>query len=191
MPVFPGDDLPRLNKNIDSENGIVHFDIKTGMHVGTHMDGPLHMLSNGRKLSEMSVEKFVANGHIIDARGREEVGVDLLENKEINEGDCVLIYTGFDEKFRDPSFYTDYPDLTEDFARRLVDFKIKFVGLDAPSPDKAPYNIHRILLKEEILIIESMNNLSQLLGIKKFEVIALPAKFDAEAAPVRVIAKIS
>jgi kynurenine formamidase len=87
MPVFPGDDLPRLNKNIDSENGIVHFDIKTGMHVGTHMDGPLHMLSNGRKLSEMSVEKFVANGHIIDARGREEVGVDLLENKEINEGD--------------------------------------------------------------------------------------------------------
>jgi len=190
MPVFPGDELPRLKENIDSENNIVHFDIQTGMHIGTHMDGPLHMIPGGRKLSEISVDRFVANGHVIDARGQKEIGVDLLEGKEIAEGDCVLIYTGFDQKFREPVFYTDHPDLTEGFAQKLVDLKIKFVGMDAPSPDKAPYKIHRILLKEEILIIEGMNNLSQLLFEDKFEVVALPAKFEAEAAPVRVIAKI-
>jgi kynurenine formamidase len=147
------------------------------------------MLPEGRKLSEINVERFVANGHLLDARGSKEIDVTLLKDKNIAEGDCVLIYTGFDQQFRDPSFYTDYPDFTEDFARRLVDLKIKFVGIDSPSPDKAPYTIHRILLKEEILIIEGMNNLSQLLNVNKFEVIALPAKFEAEAAPVRVIAK--
>lgn len=190
MPVFPGDSFPKLKEKIDSENDIVHFDIETSMHVGTHMDGPLHMVPNGRKLSEINPERFIANGHLIDARGKSEIGVELLENKEILKGDCVLICTGFDKKFREMSFYTDYPDFTEEFARKLVDLGIKFVGFDSPSPDKAPYNIHRILLKEEILIIEGMNNLEQLLSVEKFEVIALPTKFEAEAAPVRVIARI-
>lgn len=190
MPVFPGDRLPTLTESIDRENDIVHFHVESGMHVGTHMDGPLHMIPGGRKLSEISVEKFIANGHLIDARGRKEIGMELLEGTNIAESDCVLIYTGFDQKFRAPSFYTDYPDLTEDFARTLVDLKIKFIGMDAPSPDKAPYAVHRILLKEEIMIIEAMNNLGELVNAGKFEVIALPAKFDAEAAPVRVIARV-
>lgn len=188
-PVFPGDSLPMLTENIDRENNIVHFHVESGMHVGTHMDGPLHIIPGGRKLSEISVERFVANGRLIDARGSGGIGIEFLEGKKIAEGDCVLIYTGFDQKFRDPSFYTDYPDLTEDFARALVDLKVKFVGMDTPSPDKAPYTIHRILLKEEIMIIEAMNNLGALLDVQEFEVVALPTKFDAEAAPVRVVAR--
>ena len=190
MPVYPGDNPPTLEENIDKEYDIVHYHLSTGMHVGTHMDGPLHMISGAKKLSEINPEKFVANGHLIDARGQKEIGVELLKNKNISPGDCVLIYTGFDKKFRDPDFYTSYPDLTEEFAHKLVELKVKFVGMDTPSPDKAPYNVHRILLKEEILIIEGMNNLGELAGVEKFEVIALPAKFDAEAAPARVIARV-
>lgn len=191
MPVYPGDSVPKLEESIDTENNIVHFHLETGMHVGTHMDGPLHMIPNGRKLSEIPIEKFVANGHLLDARGKEKIDVELLEGKNLQEGDCVLIYTGFDKKLREPAFYKDYPDLTENFARKLVELKIKFVGMDTPSPDKVPYNVHRILLKEEILIIEALNNLSELLDIENFEVTALPAKFEAEAAPVRVVARIS
>ncbi len=190
MPVFPGDNIPKLEEGVDKENNIVHFHLETGMHIGTHMDGPLHMIPGGKKLSEISVDKFLANGHLIDARGKSKIDLELLENKNINKGDCVLIYTGFDKKFRDTSFYSEYPDLTEKFARRLVELEVKFVGMDTPSPDKSPYTVHRILLKKEILIIEGLNNLAQLLNFEKFNVIALPAKFDAEAAPVRVIAQI-
>ncbi len=190
MPFFPGDSLPVLQEHIDSDNNIVHFSLETGMHIGTHMDGPLHMIPTGKKLSEISADKFVANGHLIDARGKNEIGIELLHGIDIVEGDCVLIYTGFDEKFREPEYYESYPDLTEEFAHRLVELKIKFVGMDTSSPDKVPYNVHRILLGKEILIIEGLNNLSQLLGIPQFEVIALPTKFEAEAAPVRVIARI-
>lgn len=190
MPVFPVDDLPLLKQSVDKDNAIVHYFVSTGMHVGTHMDGPLHMIPDGIKLSEISSDRFVAPGHIIDARGVKKIDSHLLINRKIKPGDCVLVYTGFEHLFRTPQFYTDHPDMTEDFARKLIDFEVKFVGMDTPSPDKEPYPIHRILLKKEILIIESMNNLSQLLNVKKFEIIALPAKFDTEAAPVRVIARI-
>ncbi len=105
MPVFPGDNSPHLQENKDTENNIVHFNIETGMHIGTHMDGPLHMIPTGRKLSEISIERFVANGHLLDARGKKEIGIELLKDKNIAPGDCVLIYTGFDEKFRDSDFY--------------------------------------------------------------------------------------
>lgn len=188
MPVFSGDGPSVLTEGIDRGNNIVHFYLSTGMHVGTHMDGPLHMIPNGRKLSDISVDRFVAKGHLIDARGSREIDVGLLEEHSIAEGDCVLLYTGFDQKFGEPAFYTDYPVLTEACAQELVRLKIKFVGMDTSSPDKTPYNVHRILLCEEILIIEGLVNLSELLSIKEFEVIALPAKFEAEAAPVRVIA---
>ncbi|MBP6994274.1 cyclase family protein [Candidatus Woesebacteria bacterium] len=190
MPVFPGDNLPVLQEHIDTDNDIVHYSLESGMHIGTHMDAPLHMIPGGKKLSEISAEKFIAHGHLVDARGKKEVGAELLDGKEIHEGDCVIVYTGFDEKFREPAYYESYPDLTAEFAHRLVELKIKFVGMDTPSPDKAPYNVHRILLSKEILIIEGLNNLSQLMGIAQFEVFALPAKFEAEAAPVRVIARI-
>jgi len=189
MPVFPGDDLPKLQDSFDAENVIVHYHLETGMHIGTHMDGPLHMVPGAKKLSDIKPENFIAPGVIIDARGKSEIGVELLAGKIINPGDCIIIYTGFASKFNDPEFYTNYPDLTEDFARKLVDLKVKFVGMDTCSPDKAPYKVHRILLKAEILIIESLTNLDQLLGLKSFEIIALPAKFEAEAAPVRVIAR--
>lgn len=190
MPVFPGDDLPSLKESVNTENNIVHYTISTGMHIGTHMDAPLHMVPGGKKLSEINPDKFLAKGHVIDARGAKEIGSVLLENMNISAGDCVLIYTRYDRLFRKPEFYETYPDLTEDFAKKLVELKIAFVGMDTPSPDKAPYNVHQILLKQEILIIEGLAHLEKLLNVKNFEVIALPAKFETEAAPVRVIAKI-
>jgi len=190
MPVFPGDSPSVLEKSPDEVKDIVHFHLDTGMHVGTHIDAPLHMIPTGKKISEFPPEKFVARGHLVDARGRREIDESLLDGKDINKGDCVLVYTGFDEKFGEPEFYTDYPLVTEAFAKKLVELRVAFVGMDTPSPDKEPYMVHKILLKEEILIIEGLRNLSELLTVSSFEVIALPPKFEAEAGPVRVVAKV-
>jgi len=189
MPVFPGDNPPKLERGQD-EGNMVHYYLESGMHVGTHIDGPLHFVPGGKKLSEIEVSKFVARGNLIDARGKSEIDVDLLEGRNIKAGDCVLVHTDFDKKFGESSYYEDYPVLTEAFAQKLVELKINFIGLDTPSPDKAPYTIHPILLKEEILIIENMKGLDQLLGVDEFEVVALPGKFDAEAGLARVIARI-
>jgi kynurenine formamidase len=190
MPVFPGDEKPTLKNSYDAENDILHYEATTGMHVGTHLDGPVHMVKGAKKLSEIDPERFIARGHVIDVRGKSEFDTDVLEGMIIKEGDCVLFYTDWGKDFRNPRYFDNFPVLTENLARKLVELKVKFIGTDTSSPDTLPYTVHRILLAEEILILENLTNLDKLLDFSRFEVIALPAKFDAEAAPVRVIARV-
>jgi kynurenine formamidase len=70
-----------------------------------------------------------------------------------------------------------------------VKASVSAVGLDTPSPDREPFSIHRQLLGSGVLIIENLTKLEGLVGATPYEVIALPIKFQAEAAPARVIAR--
>lgn len=186
MPVYPGDSFSELTK-IDHDTH-TNFHIKTGMHVGTHIDAPLHMIENGKYLSEIPVDHFFGKGHLIDARNK-PITATLLENHQINPGDIIIVHTGFSTHFRQPEYYENYPEITEEFAQKLVELKVKIVGMDTPSPDREPYQIHKVLLSNNILIIENLTNLEQLEN-KEFEIIALPPKFQADASPLRVVAKI-
>ena len=191
MPVYPGDQAPVLKQAGGKDKfGFVHFELQTGMHVGTHMDAPLHMITGGKKLSDFPVEKFFGNGVLIDARDKDLIDADVLDGADINPGDIILVMTGFSEKFGQGEYYQAYPEVSKSFAARIIKLGAKMIGLDTPSPDRPPFAVHKLLLEREILIIENLTNLEALLPMKKFEVIALPAKFDADAAPVRVVAKI-
>lgn len=190
MPIYPGDPESELKQTAFIEkNGCNEFQIKTGMHVGTHMDAPLHMLSNGKRLSEYPPEHFFGKGHLIDARGK-SIDANLLKGKSISKGDIVLVMTGFSNQFGKPEYYESYPEISESFATKMVELGVKIVGMDTPSPDRSPFAIHKLLLKNNILIIENLTHLESLLDYAQFTIVALPAKFDCEAAPVRVIAQL-
>ncbi|QQR55212.1 cyclase family protein [Candidatus Peregrinibacteria bacterium] len=191
MPVYPGDSQPELIETADDYEGgkIIHYQLKTSMHVGTHMDAPLHMLPNGKRINEYDVDHFFGRGHLIDARGK-AIDLDLLEGQSISKGDIVLILTGFSKIFGTPEYYESYPEISETFASKMVELGVHIVGTDTPSPDRSPFAIHKILLGSDILIIENLTHLEALLGQEPFTVTALPVKFDAEAAPVRVVAEI-
>lgn len=190
MPVYPGDPLTELKQNahLDSD-GYNEYHLSTGLHVGTHLDAPLHMIENGKMIDQLSLDRLIGSGKAIRALDRMEIDVDLLKKTNIESGDIVLIQTNHDRHWNTDKYYNDYPILTEAFAQQLVDLKVKLVGLDTPSPDKAPYPIHKILLKHGILIIENLTNLDQL-PEEDLTIFALPAKLTADAAPVRVIAQI-
>ena len=64
------------------------------------------------------------------------------------------------------------------------------LGMDLPSPDKYPFKIHKMFFNNDIFIIENMTNLSQLLFVNNFEIIAFPLKIKAGASIIRVVAKI-
>lgn len=192
MPVYPGDPESSLTQiaSIEKE-GFSDHELHTAMHVGTHMDAPLHMIEHGMCLSEIPVERFLGKGHLIDAQGHERISGDLLDGVHIERGDIVLIMTGFSRKFRSKEYYTEYPELTSDCAERLVACGISIVGMDTPSPDRPPFPVHKILLGNGILIIENLTNLEALLNVPTFTVSALPMKLAADAAPVRVVAIVS
>ncbi len=191
MPMYPGDPKPTITQTAELEkHGYNDFQVTTGMHVGTHIDAPLHMLENGKRLSEIPVEKFFGNGRLIDARGKSSMDASLLQHHSIERGDIVFIFTGWSAKFGQSDYYEKFPEVEEEFARRLIDGGVAILGMDTPSPDRPPFYVHKLLFQHDILIIENLTNLEALLNIPAFEVIALPAKFHTEAAPVRVVARV-
>ncbi len=188
MPVYPGDVAPELIQIAElSKDDSVDHQIKTAMHVGTHMDGPMHMVAGGNYLSEIPVERFFGRGRLIDVREKPVIQESVLEGKGIAEGDIVLFFSGFSQYFGEAKYYAEYPELSEGCARKLVELKVKMVGFDSPSPDRGPYAVHKILLGEGILILENLCNFESLVGMEEFEVVALPAKWQTDSAAVRVV----
>jgi len=193
MPVFPGDPKATLEQVAFIEKDTYNDHKLTSiMHVGTHMDAPLHMVANGKYIDDITLDNCFGNGVLLDVRGKNLIDATVLKEKEITKDSIVLLYTGFGEKYRTSDYFNEYPEITEDFAQKMVDLGIKIIGMDTLGPDHdAPWIAHTTFLKHEILILENLANLDQLLTVNEFEIIALPAKFHADAAPVRVVARIS
>ncbi|MEK7618451.1 MAG: cyclase family protein [Patescibacteria group bacterium] len=191
MPVFPGDAAAELLPTaLVAKDGVSDQKVISGMHVGTHMDSPGHMLIGGKLLSDYPVEKFFGRAVIIDARGKKSAEEEVIVSASIKKGDIVLVCFGWSSEFHEDEYYINYPEISKAFSERLVELGVSMIGMDSPSPDRAPYEVHKILLKGDILIIENLTNLERLIGRQNFEIIALPAKFQADAAFCRVVAKI-
>lgn len=192
MPVYPGDPEPKLEQitSLDKD-GYNDSLITSVMHVGTHMDAPLHMIEKGKTMDEMPIESFFGTGILIDVRGKKKIDASLIDGITIPKGSIMLLYTGYGEKYRTKDYFDDIPQVTEDFAQKMVESKISILGMDILGPDEPPFPTHKILLGNDIMIIENLTNLDKLLEASEFEVMALSMKLQADAAPVRVIAKIS
>ncbi len=67
-PVYPGDRPITIISTISDD--IVSDTLHCSMHSGTHIDGPGHMIPNGRKLSEFPLEKFMGPTVVLDARNK-------------------------------------------------------------------------------------------------------------------------
>ena len=183
MPAFPGDPASSLTQISSLEqNGSVGYELKTNLHVGTHLDAPLHFISGGKRISDFPPDTFIGRGIVVD--------INSLNTESIRAGDIVLIHTGWSKKFGQPDYYKNFPVISESLAQKLVTTNIKMVGFDSPSPDRSPYLVHKILLSNDILIIENLTNLSALLPYQHFEIFALPTPLEAEASPVRVVARL-
>lgn len=191
MPVYPGDPEPSLKKIADVQaNGFTDHELRTAMHVGTHMDAPLHMIAGAKYVSDIPVEQCIGRGVLLDARGLREIPAHLLDAVPIERESIVLVMTGHSRKFREKGYYEQYPVFSETFARQAVALGVKIVGMDTPSPDTSPFPVHKILLGNEVLIMENLTNLELLLKVPRFTVIALPMKLHADAAPARVVAMV-
>lgn len=189
-PVYPGDPATKIQPaGILEKDGYEDHYVCIGTHVGTHVDAPRHMVANSKSLDQISVDAFVGRGVYIKIENK-KFEIEQVKRADIQEGDIVLFHTGMSDVYHDSEYYENYPAITEDIANYLVEKKIKMVGVDMCSVDHEPFPVHRILLKNDILIIENLTNLAMLEG-NKFQVYALPIKLQIDGAPARVIAEIS
>lgn len=191
MPVFPGDRTPMFQDVATIEkNGYNAVRIETGMHIGTHMDAPLHMLKDGKKLNDFDPGYFTGRAVCVDVRGMEKVDERILEYLDTTAAEILLLWSGWDEHFGTDKYYQDYPEISAGLAESLIDTSIRMIGMDWPSPDRAPYKVHRILLGNDILIIENLRGLDQIPMGRRLRFFAFPYTYDLEGSPVRALVEL-
>jgi kynurenine formamidase len=191
MPVYPSDEPARLEKISDfARDGFNNFRFTSGMHAGTHIDGPMHMTKSDRFIDELPLERFIGTGCLLNAVGMKVIPYTPEFTSAIVAERIVLIYTGFGKEFGSEEYFRDYPVISMELAQLLVEQRIKMVCLDMPSPDKHPHDIHTYLLKNSVLIAENLTSMEKLLTVKKFEIIAFPLRIHADSSPARIVARI-
>lgn len=192
MPVYPGDPCAKLYQSASiKKDGFSDHIIESGMHVGTHMDAPIHMVDGGLYISDIPLDHFQGRGVLINAIGHMEICADMADEADLQEGDIVLIHSGWDKKYFTEDYFKQWPVFTEGFAKKLVEKKVSLIGMDMAGPEMdETFPIHKILLSNNVLIIENMTGLEQLIAAKDFIVHAYPVKYKACGAPVRVVAEI-
>jgi kynurenine formamidase len=135
MPVYPGDAEVSLvhAKTLDKDRHNA-YRISTGLHAGTHIDFPMHLLPDDRTADTYPLDRFAGRGCLIDARGVKQIEYKAVYDHLVQKGDIVLLYTGACASFGQPGYYTDRPAVADDLAEFLVSREIKMFGADLPSP---------------------------------------------------------
>lgn len=188
-PVFPGDDKTQLEQvNFLEKDYYNAYRLETGLHTGTHIDMPMHKTDDKRFASEFAVERFIGKAFLIEAVGEKIVELKP-EHEQIEKDDIVLVHTGFDKFYSEDKYFSAHSVISDELSEFLINRKIKMIGIDTPSPDSFPYKTHEKYMAADIFILENLANMEQISGWQNFEVIALPLKIEAEASPVRVVAR--
>ena len=104
---------------------------------------------------------------------------------------------GWWKNWKTPRYYKRFPFFSIEAIRYLIESGMRFLALDTPSPDDGSgiqemddSPNHKILLENDVIIVEYLTNTDQIDFSKKYEIAALPLKIaGADGAPARVIIK--
>ena len=141
VPSYPGQDDVKMHRAVThAQHGVLAWKINTGMHTGTHMNAPLHMIQRGADLSEIPEDRFFGNGVVLSIpKGSYEVitARDLEEAApKVQDGDIVVIVTGWHHKYSDSlEYFGEAPGLSKDAAEWLVKKACKLVAVDTQQID--------------------------------------------------------
>jgi arylformamidase len=200
MPTFPTVPAPKIETLSDVRQGKPNVQLFTfPSHLGTHIDAPLHHIRGGKTIDQIEPERFVGDAVIVAApkSGPQPIEVEDVERapERPRPGDMVFFSTGCADHYG-TELYFKHPYVSEALARWLVERQVSIVGVDFLSADM-PYAMrppgytapaHKILLGNEVLIIENLANLKGLAG-RRVRVFALPINVKGgDAGLARVVA---
>ncbi len=167
-------------------------------HSGTHMDAPFHFGVSNKTIEDIEPDRLILTCH----KASIEVNTDsyLITTEElkavldkIRPGEGLIIQTGWSGHLGKDRYRNGLPRISKQLAEEIVNKKISFIGVEPPSVAdvndlKEVTEIHHILLKANVIIVEGLTNLESL-EKDIFTVIALPLKIEnGDGAPARVIA---
>ena len=162
------------------------------VHVGTHIDAPLHMITKGKSVDQFPLEILIGPVHVVQlADDVQQINEkDLISAGVKGKEDRLLIKTKNSHYWQNSEkhFKHDFAGLNRQGADYLVNCGVRLVGIDylsiSPLSDLA--EPHLILMRHDVIILETLN-LSEV-EPGWYDLYCLPLKLiDTEAAPARVI----
>ena len=193
-PVFPGMGKPRFQPAATIEkDGYRETRFEMDSHTGTHMDAPAHMLQNGKTLDQLPVDTFSGKALIIPVPvNTERVEKEFLLpfEKQLGEVDFVLFKTGWSKFWGTPRYFDNFPTLTRETTKWLLNFSLKGIGFDVISADpmdSTSYPNHFTILGKGLVIIENLNFPNELTETEG-EFFCFPLFYEnADGSPVRAV----
>ncbi|HUU27340.1 MAG TPA: cyclase family protein [archaeon] len=192
-PVYPGDS-PYSRELVSSfdEGALTQVSrISMSAHSGTHIDLPSHFIREEKTIEKYEAGDFILPAQVVQIEDPSAVRPDELVKKGIKPELAILLKTTNSLKglVCTGCFSTHYVYLTPEAAAFCVEKAARLVGLDYYSVDRYSgqnYPAHRILLKNNILILEGINLSAVPEG--EYTLICFPLKIKGgEASPVRAV----
>ncbi|MDG6906368.1 MAG: cyclase family protein [Nitrososphaerota archaeon] len=120
--------------------------VDTAMHVGTHVDAPLHFNPEGWDSSEIPMDVLFGEGIVVDLEDKLDefdiITPKMVEDKaEVRNGDILIIHTGWHKyhwmaaKKNEEKYFTRHPAPHVEFAKWAIKKKLKWLGADTPALD--------------------------------------------------------
>ena len=194
LPVWPGDPEFRRHSVCRLEDGSAFnlSEIRMGTHTGTHLDAPLHIITDGAGVESFSLATLIGPARVFefpiavteDTRCISATDLALLDLKGVKR---VIFKTSPPEPVGGD--HHGHVFLGEDAAAYLVKLGVLLVGIDTVSVDPGgtgELRAHHLLLKHGVAILENL----QLVEVSQgdYELICLPLKIEGtDGVPVRAV----
>lgn len=199
LPTFPGSPKPQFipwsKIKTDGYNLELLF---LSTHSGTHLDAPYHFDKNGIKIHQIPLKRLVSSAILIKQKKKANQAItkndiQSFEKKygKILENSTIIFETEWSKLLQKKDYFKKNPGLSTSAAKYLVSKRINLVGIDSPSIDlgtNSKFEVHQILSKNNILILENLVNLNRITRVF-FRLVVLPLKLHgATGSSVRAIA---
>ena len=193
LATWPGDPkikLTQISKIAEGETSNVTH-LSATVHSGTHIDAPDHFLNNGKTVDEIPLDLLVGLAYVAEIPTKEHITKEEIKKAGLPKGLKRILFKTHNSslwEYGGSEFQEDFIGLAPDGAKYLVDSGIEVVGVDylSVAPFHDPEPTHKILLENDILVIEGLD-LSKI-DPGEYTLLCLPLKIkDSDGSPARVL----
>ena len=179
--VYPGDPHPTLTTLASMNEGALYnlTAISACCHNGTHVDAPRHFINDGKTVAQMDIHKTVGYAFVAEHSGDvDEKDAERMLRKAREHGEEVakrILIKGD-------------ATVTKEAANAFYRGGVSLLGVESQSvgPIDAPMEVHKILLNQEVVLLEGIR-LSEVAEGAYF-LFAAPINIgESDGAPCRAV----
>ena len=146
-PSWVGYPWPKLSYfQRHATHGIVSQWLETPLHAGTHFDGEFHIVSGGRDIRSIPLDRLCREGVIVDiSEDMHDWAVikphHITDRLEVRKGDILIYHTGYQRYFNggpeedEERYFLRHPGGDREFAEWIVEMELAWTGFDCGSGD--------------------------------------------------------